>query len=198
MKRLARIFGSITFRLALAYTLIFGLSVGGLFYFVYFSSTGFIVQQKEAAIEADVTGFQETYERSGITGLIIAVNRRSSGNTSRDGIYLLVDSVGSVLAGNLRNWPRNVVPDDIWINFTINDMRRAEPPGDVAPRGDRFDEDDRRTSPDHRAHHRRQPDRAAAEDRDARSRGASERVHHPARAGLEPAAKRPEQFERDL
>jgi len=126
MKRLIRIFGSMTFRLALAYTLIFGISVGALFYFVYFSSVGFIVQQKEAAIEADVTGFQETFERSGVTGLIIAVNRRANGPTSRDGIYILVDSVGNQLAGNLRSWPRNIVPDDIWLNFTINDMRRAE------------------------------------------------------------------------
>jgi len=127
MKRLARVFGSITFRLALAYMLIFGISVAGLFYFVYFSSTGFIVQQKEAAIEADVTSFQETFERSGVTGLIVAVNRRAIGTNNRDGIYILVDSVGNPLAGNLRNWPHNVVPDDIWLNFTINDMRRAEP-----------------------------------------------------------------------
>ena len=128
MKRLAGILGSITFRLALAYTLIFGISVGALFYFVYFSTTGFVVQQKEAAIEADVTGFQESFERSGVTGLIIAINRRANPGTNRDGIYLLVDSVGNALAGNLHNWPRNVVPDDIWVNFTIsnNDLRRAD------------------------------------------------------------------------
>ena len=126
MKRLADILSSITFKLALIYTLIFGVSVGVLFYFVYFSTTGFVIQQKEAAIEADVTGFQETFERSGVTGLIIAVNRRASSGTSRDGIYLLVDSVGSTLAGNLRSWPRNAVADDLWVNFTINDLRRAE------------------------------------------------------------------------
>ncbi len=127
MKRLAGIFGSITFRMALAYTLIFGVSVGALFYFVYFSTTGFVIQQKEAAIEADVTGFQETFERSGVTGLIIAVNRRAGSGANRDGIYLLVDSVGNTLAGNLHNWPRNAVADDIWVNFTINDLRQAEP-----------------------------------------------------------------------
>ena len=126
MKRLSEIFGSITFRLAFIYTLIFGVSVGVLFYFVYFSTTGFVAQQKEAAIEADVTGFQETFERSGVTGLIIAINRRASPGANRDGIYLLVDSVGNPLAGNLRNWPRNAVADDIWVNFTINDLRRAE------------------------------------------------------------------------
>ena len=126
MKRLGGIFGSITFRLAVAYTLVFGASVGALFYFVYFFTTGFVVEQKESAIEADAAGFQETFERSGITALIIAVNRRSNPATNRDGIYLLADSVGNVLAGNLRNWPRNAVGDDIWVNFTINDLRQAE------------------------------------------------------------------------
>ena len=126
MKRLVGILSSITFKLALVYTLIFGASVGVLFYFVYFSTAGFVIQQKEAAIEADVTGFQETFERSGVTGLIIAVNRRASLGANRDGIYLLMDSVGNTLAGNLRSWPSNAVADDLWVNFTINDLRRAE------------------------------------------------------------------------
>ncbi len=127
MKRVSGILGSITFKLALTYTLIFGTSVAALFYFVYLSTTGFVIEQKEAAIDADVTGFQETFERSGVTGLIIAINRRAIGGSSRDGIYLLVDSVGNTLAGNLRGWPRNIVPDDVWLNFSINDQRRAEP-----------------------------------------------------------------------
>jgi signal transduction histidine kinase len=127
MRRLGRILGSLTFRLALAYTLIFGLSVGALFYFVYVSTAGYTESQKEAAIDADATSFQEAYERSGLTSLIIAVNRRADANVNRDGIYLLVDPVGSPLAGNLRNWPRNIVADDVWVNFTINDLRRAEP-----------------------------------------------------------------------
>lgn len=127
MRRLARILGSNTFRLALIYTLIFGASVGALFYFVYFSTTGFIVRQKEAAIEADAAGFQEAFVRSGVTGLIIAINRRTMSGMNRDGIYLLVDSIGTPLAGNLRNWPTRPVGDDVWINFTINDMRSAEP-----------------------------------------------------------------------
>ncbi len=126
MKRLGGIIGSITFRLALAYTLIFGLSVIALFTFVFFSTTDFVVQQKEAAIEADVTGFQETFERSGVTGLIIAINRRANPGTNRDGVYLLVDSVGSILAGNLQSWPRNAVADDIWVNFSIDGLPQAD------------------------------------------------------------------------
>ena len=97
MQRLARIFGSITFRLALIYTLVFGISVGGLFAFVYYTTATFAEQQLEVAIDADVSGFLEAFQRSGsgLVGLARAINRRadpaSGAAYSRDGIYLLVD-----------------------------------------------------------------------------------------------------------
>ncbi len=127
MKRLARIFGSFTFRLALTYTLVFGASVGGLFYFVFWTTSGFAERQVEATINAEITSLGESYGSGGLSSLILAVNRRASPNVNRDGIYLLVDSLGTPLAGNLRNWPQPVETDDLWINFSINDLRGAEP-----------------------------------------------------------------------
>ena len=127
MKRLARIFGSFTFRLALLYTLVFGVSVGGLFYFVFWTTSGFAERQMEATVNAEITSLGESYGGGGLAALILAVNRRASPNANRDGIYLLVDSLGTPLAGNLRNWPQPVETDDLWINFTINDLRGAEP-----------------------------------------------------------------------
>jgi len=129
MQRLARIFGSITFRLALIYTLVFGVSVGALFAFVYFTTANFAEQQMEAAIDADSSGFTESYFRSGMIGLVRAINRRTEPNNnpgySRDGFYLLMDSLGSKIAGNLDSWPQKVQAEGIWINFTINDLRGA-------------------------------------------------------------------------
>ena len=131
MQRLARIFGSITFKLALIYTLVFGISVGGLFAFVYYTTATFAEQQLEAAIDADVGGFLENFQRpgSGLVGLARAINRRADPNAgagySRDGIYVLVDPVGSRIAGNLQSWPQKVEAEGIWINFTINDLRGA-------------------------------------------------------------------------
>ena len=127
MKRLARIFGSFTFRLALLYTLVFGASVGGLFYFVFWTTSGFAERQMEATINAEITSLGESYGSGGLSSLILAVNRRASPNVNRDGIYLLVDSLGTPLAGNLRNWPQPVETDDLWINFSISDLRGAEP-----------------------------------------------------------------------
>ncbi|MGE4064025.1 MAG: ATP-binding protein [Rhodospirillaceae bacterium] len=128
MQRVVRIFTSFTFRLAVIYTLIFGISVGGLFYFVYWATSGFAEQQMEAAIEAEVLTFQESLARAGVQGLIMAVNRRADPNTNRDGVYLLTDRLGNPLAGNMRVWPqRSEGGDDVWINFTTSDNRGATP-----------------------------------------------------------------------
>src|SRR3546814_2088570 len=59
----------------------------------------------------------------------------------------------------------------------VDDMRRTKLLSDIAPRRDRFDKNDRRATLDHRAHHRREPDRAAAEDRDTRSRRTRSEEH---------------------
>ncbi|MSO97004.1 MAG: HAMP domain-containing histidine kinase [Rhodospirillaceae bacterium] len=116
---------SITFRLALLYTLVFALSVAGLFYFVFWTTSGFAQRQFEAAVQAEVTSFQESYQRSGTGGLVMAINRRLDPSGRPDSIYLLVDPVGTPVAGNLRNWPRNVAVDDLWVNFNIRSLEGA-------------------------------------------------------------------------
>src|SRR3546814_10680724 len=63
----------------------------------------------------------------------------------------------------------------------VDDMRRTKLLSDIAPRRDRFDKNDRRATLDHRAPNRRDPDRAAAEASDIRSRPPGGRVHHAAR-----------------
>lgn len=117
-----RLVGSITFRLALLYTAFFALSVGGLFYFVFWTTSGFAQRQLEVAVQGEVTGLQESYERAGTAGLVMAINRRID-PSGRDGrIYLLIDPVGTPVAGNLRSWPRNVSIDDLWVNFNISNL----------------------------------------------------------------------------
>jgi signal transduction histidine kinase len=131
LSKLFSVFGSTTFRLAIVYTLIFGLSVGGLFYFVFWRTAQFAEQQVEAAINADVSGFQEAFARSNIQGLAMAISRRVSPDLRTDGVYLLIDSVGNPLAGNMHAWPRKVSVDDIWVTFPIRDPSKVEQMGDV-------------------------------------------------------------------
>ena len=127
LKRLVR---SITFRLALLYTAIFAVSVSGLFYYVFWTTSGFAQRQLEAAIQAEIAGFQDSYDRSGTAGLVMAINRRLDPSRRDGAIYLLVDQVGTPIAGNLGSWPRRVAVDDLWVNFNIRDMEGA--PEDIA------------------------------------------------------------------
>ncbi|MBM3515898.1 MAG: hypothetical protein FJX59_19605, partial [Alphaproteobacteria bacterium] len=119
MRRLRQLLGSISFRLALIYTLIFATSVSSLFYYVYWNSSGFALRQIETAIQVDSAGFQESYQRGGAAALVMAINRRVSPEARDQGIYLLTDSMGNAIAGNLPSWPTQVATDDLWINFEI-------------------------------------------------------------------------------
>jgi len=120
-----RLLGSITFRLALLYTFVFALSVGALFYFVFWTTAGFAQRQLETAVQAEVAGLQESYERSGTGGLVMAINRRLDPTQRSGAIYLLVDPVGTPVAGNIGSWPRNVAIDDLWVSFNIRSMEWA-------------------------------------------------------------------------
>jgi signal transduction histidine kinase len=128
MKKIRRVLDSITFRLALVYTLVFGASVAALFYFVYWATAGFAIQQAEAAVEADVSGFVDSYGSSYcIICLVNSVNRRSDPGTNREGIYLVVNALGTPIAGNLQSWPQQMEAQDLWLRFTVNDLRAATP-----------------------------------------------------------------------
>jgi signal transduction histidine kinase len=119
VSRVSRIFATTTFRL--------GGSVARLFVFVFLNTSVFAERQVEAAIEAEVQGLQETYEREGVPGLAQAIQRRIDPNIRTDGVYILTDSNRRRIAGNLLAWPQDTQADDLWVSFSIIDMRRAEP-----------------------------------------------------------------------
>lgn len=127
MLRFGRLFKTTAFRLALLYMAIFSGCVGALFVFVFINTNIFAERQIEAAIQAEVQSFQETYQRSGIPGLIQSINLRIDPNIRTDGIYLLTGPEQTRITGNLTSWPQDAIADDLWVNFTIVDMRQAGP-----------------------------------------------------------------------
>ncbi|MBT5564314.1 MAG: HAMP domain-containing histidine kinase [Rhodospirillaceae bacterium] len=127
MARFGRLVKTTTFRFALLYTAVFAGSVGALFVFVFINTSVFAEQQTEAAIEAEVKGFQDTFRREGVGGLVNAIDRRIDPNTRTDGIYILTNPNQQRIAGNLTAWPDDIRADDLWINFSIVDLQAAEP-----------------------------------------------------------------------
>ncbi|MEM7023741.1 MAG: HAMP domain-containing sensor histidine kinase [Pseudomonadota bacterium] len=117
---LIRLLETSTFRLALIYLALFGVSALTLLGFLYIRTAGVIQQQTEDTINAEISGLGEQYRTLGLAGLKQAIDRRSAFNPNRTSVYLLTDRSGTWLAGNLEGWPPSGEPKPgEWMNFEI-------------------------------------------------------------------------------
>ncbi|MCB1741772.1 MAG: HAMP domain-containing histidine kinase, partial [Gammaproteobacteria bacterium] len=122
---------SSTYRLALLYMGMFGLSVCALLAFIYWSTAGYMARQTDATIESEITGLAERYRLGNLDGLVHSINERIRRNPFGSSIYLLTDANFDRVVGNLDRWP-NVAPgEDGWLEFELsagpgpNDRHRA-------------------------------------------------------------------------
>lgn len=111
-----------SFRLGLS-VLAFCISVGGLGYFFYWATAGFIDRQAAINVAADLNGLMDSYRANGLIGLVNSINRRADPSANDSGVYLLENQMGVTIAGNVRSWPPKVEDKDSWLNFTISDLR---------------------------------------------------------------------------
>ena len=86
-----RLLRTSTFRYAILYMAVFGLSVCGLLGFVYWTTVGVIEAQTDATIEAEIAGLEERYRARGLFGLVEVIRARSTDDIRQRGIYLLFD-----------------------------------------------------------------------------------------------------------
>ena len=110
---------SFTFRLALTYMSLSGVSVLLLMLFIYWSTASYMARQSDALIEAEIGGLAERYDLLGLDGLIALIKERLSRQPTGLSIYLLTTDDYTRLAGNLDRWP--VTPQDGqgWIDFRL-------------------------------------------------------------------------------
>src|SRR5215475_4203429 len=106
------------FRLAILYLTVFAASVLGVLLFIYWMSADFIERQTEATLDAEITGLAEQYAQRGISGLVQIVAARSAGDRGDSMLYLVTDSSGHPLAGNITNWPKGVAVRSGPLSFT--------------------------------------------------------------------------------
>ncbi len=110
---------SSTFRLALVYMALFGISVLLLLGFIYWSTAGYMVRQAEATIEAEITGLAERYDLSGLPGLSKLIDERLSRQKTGTSLYLLTGKDFSPITGNLTKWPEETPSEEGWVSFQI-------------------------------------------------------------------------------
>ena len=117
-----RLLRSSTFRLALLYMMLFGISVVVLLGFIYWSTAGYMSRQTETAIQAEIEALAERYSLTGLHGLVGLIEDRIERDPTGGPVYLLTDARYRPLVGNLDGWPR-VRPDpEGWIDFSLGDL----------------------------------------------------------------------------
>ncbi|MEM7025241.1 MAG: HAMP domain-containing sensor histidine kinase [Pseudomonadota bacterium] len=119
---LIRLLETSTFRLALIYLALFGVSALALLGFLYVRTAVVMEQQTEDTIYAEITGLREQYMSRGLLGLKQVIDRRSAANPHRASVYLLVDRYGNRIAGNLEGWPTGEQGPDNWLSFKMRVM----------------------------------------------------------------------------
>lgn len=92
------------FRILLVYLIVFAISAAALVAFSYWNTRRALDAQTDQTIEAEIVGLSEQYQRLGIGGLVDVIISRSAHGTQ--GLYLLTNGTGHLLAGNLDAWPR--------------------------------------------------------------------------------------------
>ncbi|MCE9650540.1 MAG: HAMP domain-containing histidine kinase [Parvibaculum sp.] len=89
--------------------------------YVYWNTAGFLVRQTDEAVQAEITGLAEQYAQGGLPLLVHTVIQRS--RDPGQSLYLVLDSAGQVLAGNLDVRPSVAPGADGWMDFIYS--RRA-------------------------------------------------------------------------
>ena len=106
---------STTFRFAIIYLILFGLSVMALLSFFYWTTAGISTSQTDDTIQAEITGLAEQYRANGLVGLTRIVRERSQ--NQRQSLYLLTDPTRRQIAGNIDAWPDTATGAEGWLEF---------------------------------------------------------------------------------
>lgn len=124
--RLKRLLETSTFRLALIYLALFGVSALALLGFLYVATAGVLERQTAETIQAELTGLTEQYRAQGLLRLRQVIAQRSAAHPQRASIYLLTDPLGRPIAGNLDRLPEDDPGTDGWVTFTVEVQREGD------------------------------------------------------------------------
>lgn len=124
MNRVARVFGSSSFRLAAIYAALFGISVLILLGFIYWSTAGYLARQTDETIKVEIQGLAEQYRQSGTPAVAAVVRARIAKDPKGVTVYLLAAPDYRPLVGNIDQWPKAEVGPDGWLGFELT--RRSE------------------------------------------------------------------------
>ena len=123
-----RLIRTSTFQLAWWYMGIFGSSVMILVGYIYWETNGYLEQQTNATISAEIRGLTEQVRQSGGPGIEAVIRDRIARDPARSTLYLLVGSDRQTVLGNMPAWPAGVMDADGWYRFA-----QSGPDGQAIP-----------------------------------------------------------------
>ena len=128
LSQLPRLVRTHAFRLASLYFAVFAVSVLGVLLFVYWMSADFVERQTQATLDAEIAGLAEQFEQRGLSGLVQIVAARSAGDRGDGMLYLVTNSDGHPLAGNITGWPEGkpVAPGPIGFEVEVKAKGHTE------------------------------------------------------------------------
>ncbi len=107
VRTIPRLILATPFRLFAVYVSLFCAVVAAVFIYVNIAMLGFLGQEAESAVQGDYDFLMARYHEGGVPSLVNAISEHSS--PSNNALYLLTDSKGRLLSGNL-----NSVASDLW------------------------------------------------------------------------------------
>ena len=108
------------------YMVVFATSVFILLAFIYWRTAGFMMEQTDQTIEAEIVGLAEQYRSRGINGLMNVVRERVARDPEGESLYLFATEDYLKLAGNLPKWPEDAKTSNGWIDFTLDESMGFE------------------------------------------------------------------------
>ena len=116
-------FRTSAFRLAIAYCLLFTVSVSMLLGAIYLITRSVLANEVDNVILIELDALADEYDREGQNGIVAELARLRDAWGRAGAIYLLVDPQLQKRAGNLSSWPFAGVPKERWVEFDIEALR---------------------------------------------------------------------------
>jgi signal transduction histidine kinase len=107
------------FRMTLAYTAVFGLSVLLLLAAIYWTTAQNISRAIDDSITSEIDALAQHYSTRGLGGLVEAIDRRTGPTNISGSLYLLTDPKFRPIAGNVSAWPANATEQGSWVMFPL-------------------------------------------------------------------------------
>ena len=106
-------------RFALLFTALFAAAATAAAVVLWWNTAGALDRQTDAAIRADATALVERYRDAGRPALVSAIEDRLALDVQNESLYLLAETEGPVLAGNLVDWPPEANAETPWIRMPL-------------------------------------------------------------------------------